>query len=525
VPTPAVATLLHLQRTAGNRAVAHALDAPPTTAALQALGSASVATGGERTSVAGSGIAGSPSAEVSSVPLYDSPSSHAAAARLGVHAYTYRGRIALGAGLDETHGPGRGATVAHELVHARQMQVAGPATSAAQAESAARSGRADVRADPETPHGLFWVIPAIIGGYILLRPKVANAPTPADVAAGRVQESVSDAQIVGEALALFAVPGGVAGGLARAGYGVVTAMAVGGAASAVSYRGVQDVGAGEFSGVQAYVVDATTGAVIGAVIGGAVRLYGGPQALGPARPNPNLVHFTTEEAQQAILATAESGQPIGQLRGGTGIWALSDDALQQAPWVRAARATMPVRTAQAAVPVPPEAAGQFSRAVPIGPVSAYQYAMGVYRAPAGAIAMANGQFTPAAGGILPNIKGLIFPYGADAAIWISAAALSGPPSATAEERGIRGLLPSLPAPIRPVIESQTSMRETERGDGPFVMLPGLLSEQAAIAGAQGSYDPVAEVCLPPETNQSTAADPLAPQPAIIYVAPYWPTDR
>lgn len=329
--------------------------------------------------------------------------------------------------------------------------------------------------------------------------------------------------MAGEALALFAVPGGVSAGLARAGYGVITAMAVGGAASSVSYRGVQDVGAGDFSGIQAYVVDAGTGAVIGAVIGGAVRIYGGPQALGAPSPKPGLVHFTTPQAAQAILATSESGQAIGQLRGGSGIWALSDDALTQAPWQRAARATMSTSTAQAPVTIPPAAAGQFSRAVPVGPVSAYQYVVGVYRAPAGAISMASGEF--AAGGILPNIRGLIFPYGVDAAIWISAAALSGPPSATAEQRGIRTLLPSLPSAIRPTVEQHGAMTESIRTDGPFVVLPGMLSAEAAIAGVEGSYDPVAQLCYGQEASESRPPEQTEVPRAVIWVAPFWPTDR
>ncbi|MEH1127350.1 eCIS core domain-containing protein [Micromonospora sp. CPCC 206061] len=474
--------------------------------------------------MAANGISGSPSSSVAAVPIHDGPTSHAAAARMGVHAYTFRGQVALGAGLDEQGGPGRDATIDHELVHAQQMRAGGLVVSAADAESAAVRGDHRVRVDPDTPQGLFWLIPVAVGAYILLRPNVANAPSPADVKAGRVQPSVSELQVAGEALALFAVPGGVSTALARAGYGVVTAMALGGAASSISFRGVQDVGGGEFSGVEAYIVDAATGAVIGAVIGGAVRIYGGPQALGAPSAKPDLVHFTTVESQQAILATSESGQAIGQLSGRTGIWALTDDALGQAPWVRATRATMPVKTAQAAVPIPPAAAGQFSRAVPLGPVSAYQYAMGVYRAPAGAVSMATGEFT-AAGGMFANIRGLIFPYGADAAIWISAAALSGPPSGTADERGIRTLLPSLPPLLRPAIEQQSSMTESTRSDGPFVVLPNMISAEAAIAGANGSYDPVAQVCYAPEpaTDEAQSLTMPAAPPAIIYVAPFWPT--
>jgi Domain of unknown function (DUF4157) len=534
--------LLRLQRLLGNRAVTRIVTSGsppvrtgPTRAALAVLPVAELGADLDRRAVAADGLTASPSFHATDagtspagadapVPVHDSPTTHRAAARLGVHAYTFRGAIALGAGLDDRDGPGREQVLAHELTHAQQMRVNGAPASADEAEAAVLAGRAGVRADPEQPHGLFWLIPVAVGAYILLRPNVANAPSPEDVREGRTKPSVSGLQVAGEAVALFAVPGGVASGLARAGYGVIAAMAVGGAASSVAFRGVQDVGAGEFSGPQAYIVDAATGAVIGVVIGGTVRIFGGPQALGTPGPRPGLVHFTTSESQAAILATSESGQAIGQLRGGSGIWALTDDALQQAPWQRAARATMGLRTAQAPVTIPPAAAGQFSRAVPMGPLSAYQYAMGVYRAPAGAISMATGEFT-AAGGILPNIRGLIFPYGADAAIWISAAAvgLSGPPSATADERGIRTLLPGLPAALRPTIEQHGSVTETTRTDGPFVMLPGMLSASAAIAGAEGSYDPVAQVCYGPDADQSTSPEEMEIPPAIIYVAPYWPS--
>lgn len=512
---------------------ARASATPPTRAALSLLDHVSPVSDGDRAATAAAGLTGGPDlfavdgragkTMTEAVSVHDSAQSHRAAAALGVHAYTYRGEIALGAGLEEADGPGRSAVLAHELAHARQMRNGLADAGAADAEAAVQQGRDDVGADPDVPQGLFWLIPVAVGAYIVLRPNVANAPSPEDVEKGNVQPSVSGLQVVGEAVALFAVPGGVASGLARAGYGVIAASAVGGATSSVAFRGVQDVGAGEFSGPQAYIVDAGTGAVIGAVVGGAVRIFGGPRALGSPGPQPGLVHFTSPEAQAAILARSESGQMIGQLNGRAGIWALSDDALNQAPWQRAARATMSVRTAQAPVHIPAEAAGHFSRAVPIGPVSAWQYAMGVYRAPAGSISMATGQFT-AGGGILSNIRGLIFPYGADAAIWISATAygMQGGQSATAEERGIRTLLPTFPSAIRPAIESNMSVRETTRTDGPFVILPGVLSAEAAAAGAQGSYDPVAEVCYGPESNQSEAADPAAPPPAVIYVAPFWP---
>jgi hypothetical protein len=137
----------------------------PTAAALKALGSDPVVAVGDRPAVAANGLFspsfylggahGDASAPADQIPVHDGPESHRAAARLGAHAYTFRGQIVLGAGLDEPGGPGRDATLAHEVVHAHQMRSDGPVASMADAESAAVEGRNGVRADPETPHGLF----------------------------------------------------------------------------------------------------------------------------------------------------------------------------------------------------------------------------------------------------------------------------------------------------------------------------------------------------------------------------------
>jgi hypothetical protein len=112
--------------------------------------------------------------------------------------------------------------------------------------------------------------------YVLLRPNVANAPGPNDKT-----ESISPLQVGGEAAALFLVPGGVYKFGAQAGLGFYSSMALAGASATVSYRGVQDIGQGEFSGFDVYIVDATTGAVIGVVVPGGIRLVGraGTQSL------------------------------------------------------------------------------------------------------------------------------------------------------------------------------------------------------------------------------------------------------
>jgi hypothetical protein len=51
-------------------------------------------------------------------------------------------------------------------------------------------------------------------------------------------------------------------------------MAVAGASSTMSFRAVGDVSRGEFSGVQTYVIDGATGAIIGVVVPGGIKLIG-----------------------------------------------------------------------------------------------------------------------------------------------------------------------------------------------------------------------------------------------------------
>lgn len=460
------------------------------------------------------------------VQVKEGADSHRAAARLGAHAFTFREEVFLGAGLGGAGQPHTDEVLAHEVAHVEQMRNGSPVAAADEAEAAAEDGAGgEVGADPDTPYGLWWLIPVAAGAYVLLRPNVANAPSPEDVEQGRTRESVSELQVAGEALALFALPTGYTSLLARAGYGVVTSMALGGAASSVGFRGVQDVGAGEFSGVEAYLIDAATGATIGAIVGGGVRLLKGPQALGQAQGPDELIHWTRPDAA-AKITQVEGGQIVGQLEGRTGIWALSRSSLDQSPWLRAVRATKGdmAMAATSDVRISAEAATAFSRPAPVGPMSLYQYVAGVYRAPAGAIsAGGTGQFT-ARGTILNNLYGQIIPYGADAGIYIAAgtAAAAVGPSSTADERGIRSLVASLPPTLQPLAENYQGDVQTSRSDGPFVALPGLVSPSAAVAAAQGSYDPVEQVCYSADATESEMSDGPGSPPAMIFVAPFWP---
>ncbi|WP_437721455.1 eCIS core domain-containing protein [Sorangium sp. So ce861] len=446
--------------------------------------------------------------EQRSIGIHDDARSHATALRLGAWAYSHRGDVFLGPGLGLPGAPSREYALRHELVHARQARRRGPRASVAELEREAHDPTVEqptLAADPDAVLGLWWVIPAVAGLYVLLRPNVANAPGPGDT----TQPSVSELQVAGEALALFAVPAGVTGALARLGYGVVASFAIGGAASSVTYRGVQDIGGGSFSGAEAYVIDAATGAVIGVVIGGAFHALG--RALpGPRASTPPLVHFTDPAGHAGITSS-------GVLRGSQGIYTLPATATQQGTAQRFLRTLVaPSRTARH-VPIPQQSLGQFSRPLPVGPISAYQRLAGVYRAPAGSINLLTGEFT-ASGSRLANITGQFWPYGIDAIIWASGAAMASGLSPTTPEGRERGL-----SPLFASVLARPPLPETSRSDGPFVFVdPAVLSaelgptssDQGAEANACVAPEPI---CALPEDGQRGEAPGAGP--AIILVSP------
>jgi hypothetical protein len=523
--------VLALQRSAGNAAVAQLLsrssaprsaqavpaNAPALRAALEAAGDGG---GVGRAQIAREGAGDAVSARVplpagGSARVFAGPRARRRAARMGAYAYSWRGDVYLGAGVGEAGGPSRAEVLRHELAHARQARRSVPRAAEPALEAEARDGGEALAADPEEPLGWFWFVALAAGAYVLLRPNVANAPSPEDVEQGRLRPSVSELQVAGEALALFAVPAGVSGALARMGYGVIASFAISGAASSVSLRGVQDVGAGSFSGVEAYVVDAGTGAVIGVIVGGTFRALGG--TLGAPAARPGLTHFTDPAGAAGIASE-------GALRGGQGIYALPSSAAQQARWIRFLRTLLhPAQTASP-VPVPPGAGGQFIQPVPVGPISLYQNLAGVYRAPAGAISMTSGAFTPG-GRVFGNITGQFWPYGVDAVIWISAAAMS-PASSDAGERGVTGAL-GLPSSLSGLLAGPPPP-VTTRTDGPFIELPLWalpIGVEDVLAGAEAGEDPIRRVCEqpPPEALQSHADEPPAmgaeALPGLILVLP------
>lgn len=345
-------------------------------------------------------------------------------------------------------------------------------------------------------------MPLGVGLYILLRPKVANAPGPNDP----VYESPSDAQIVGEALALFAVPAGVAGALGRLGFGIVSSFAVTGATTSVAYRGVQDVGSGEFSGVEAYVIDATTGAIIGAVVGGVFRPLIQPATSGAGtRAGTRLIHLTSEEGYAGITSS-------GTLRGSQGIYAIPEHVARESTALRVARTLLRPSQTQQVVSIPQSAQSIFSRPLPVGPVSTYQRLMGVYRAPAGVIDLASGQFT-ASGSRLANITGQFFPYGVDAMIWVSGAAVGSRLSPSTPRDYERGLY----QPIYDMLRTSAPLPTTQLSDGPFIFLEQ--RSEGAVGRQEGQVSPLLQ--SPALSNESGMRLPSR-EPAIIFVAPLTP---
>ncbi|WAS96883.1 eCIS core domain-containing protein [Nannocystis punicea] len=334
------------------------------------------------------------------IRVYEGPAADWAAVRIGAYGYSLGGDIVLGPGLGQPGRPSRDVVLRHEMRHALQARNPGPRAHAAALEAEAHNPSISLpqltAADDELL-GFWWVAPLAAGLYVLLRPSVANAPGPKD----RAQPRVSELQVAGEALSIFAVPVGVTSALGRMGFGVIGSFALAGAGSSTTYRGLGDIGRGSFSGVEAYVVDAGVGALIGVVVGGVFRSFGG-MLTAIHEPTPPLVHLTDTAGKTGITAS-------GVLRQSQGIYAVPAKTVSEGTALRVFRTLLrPSRTAHP-IPIPEGSGGLFSQPLPIGPISTYQRLVGVYRAPAGAIELATGSFTPSTNS-LANITGQFWPY-------------------------------------------------------------------------------------------------------------------
>lgn len=250
-----------------------------------------------------------------------------AARMFGAAAFVWRDRLYLGDVpnqlLDQV--------VRHELVHLAQVQLAlrtGDVRTSAMVEYEAEQlshERAPtlVRcgADPSRVHPIVWFVAGAVGLYILLRPKVANAPAQAD----STRRSPSDAQIVAEAMCIFAVPAGAMALGTRLGLGFLGSAALSGAIATPSLRVVEDVAEKKLSPPLMYVFDAATGAAIGYIVPGGIRLIGqaGTHALdrlatyGLRSSDFAITKMLAEQAAKAPL-TAVEAQKFLRARGVVG---------------------------------------------------------------------------------------------------------------------------------------------------------------------------------------------------------------
>jgi hypothetical protein len=236
------------------------------------------------------------------VSIHRDEAAHEALTRLRSHACCLNHQVFLGSAVGTDHGPSFWDTLQHELLHVAQVELSGrtgrvstldriECEAAELAQDSSAGYQVHQGASPEQIYNFWWIIPLAAAAYVLLRPNVANAPEPG----GKTYPSVSEAQVGGEALALFAVPEASFSVAGRLGLGFFGKLAVAGASSTMSFRAVGDVSSGEFSGVQTYVYDGATGAIIGVVVPGGIRLFGG----GAFR---SLDWLATQGVRQADLA-------------------------------------------------------------------------------------------------------------------------------------------------------------------------------------------------------------------------------
>ncbi len=251
--------------------------------------------------------------------IHDDDAARAAVRHSGAAAFTWRDRIYLG----DIPLSQRDAVLRHEIVHLAQVQLAlrtGRVSPAADVEreaeaASARDTAALVRcgADPEGTHAVFPLFIAVGAGlYIMFRSKPANAPGLKDKPLPRP----SDAKILGEAICLFVVPGGAMALGGRLGLGFLGSSALAGGVTGAALQAVDDLARGEAAPALFYLYDIATGAALGFVVPGGVRLIGqtGTQAfdrlatLGLDQSKIALVKTLAERSSRTPLTAAEVQQ-------------------------------------------------------------------------------------------------------------------------------------------------------------------------------------------------------------------------
>ncbi|NJD07023.1 MAG: DUF4157 domain-containing protein [Methylococcaceae bacterium] len=256
--------------------------------------------------------------------VHDDVAARRAARALSVPAFTCGNRIFLGDHSDHD----LQLILRHELVHLAQVQL-GLVTSEYAAEElleleACSIGSLPIaRAVRYCAHRLraypfVWFVAIGAGLYVLLRPGVANAPGPKD----KTFPSPSIGQIVAEALCIFVVPGGAMSLGGRLGLGFLGRTALAGSVTNVSLRAVDDVSHNQASSPLMYLFDASTGAIIGFVVPGGIRLIGKVGSYGFDRlatyglteSDIRLTSILAEQAAKAPLNAVEA-QKILMTRG------------------------------------------------------------------------------------------------------------------------------------------------------------------------------------------------------------------
>ena len=153
-----------------------------------------------------------------------------------------------------------------------------------------------------------------MGLYVLFYPKPANAPGPKD----EVEPAPSDVKILGEAICLFAIPGGAMALGTKLGIGFLGSSALAGAATGAGLRAVSDADYGKASPPLLYLYDIGTGAALGFIVPGGFRLIGqtGTQAfdrlatLGFTQSDISLTKILAQRAADTPLTAAEAQQVL-----------------------------------------------------------------------------------------------------------------------------------------------------------------------------------------------------------------------
>jgi hypothetical protein len=252
--------------------------------------------------------------------IHHDDSSQRAAEMLGAAAFVQNDRIFVG----NLHTHSLQQVLRHELVHLAQVQVAlrgGYVATSNTVETEAelisglsRAVPVQFGADPTQTHPLIWFVAIGVGAYVLLRPGVANAPGPGDP----VYPSVSLGQVFGEAICIFVVPGGAMALGGRLGLGFLGKSALAGASANVGLRAVGDIAQGQASSPLMYLYDASTGAVIGFIVPGGVRLIGqvGTQSIdrlatyGLSKSDIAITKILAQQASIAPLNAAQAQQVL-----------------------------------------------------------------------------------------------------------------------------------------------------------------------------------------------------------------------